>query len=111
MTHHDEFARRLTTALNQGLSDIDTPTRHRLASIRHHAAHADPVALSNHGVLTWAFRHKRLASFIALAILLSGAWFVQKPIHTDSAQTDILLLTDELPPQAYADKKFTQWLN
>jgi hypothetical protein len=111
VTQHDEFARRLTTALNQGLSDIDTPIRHRLASIRHHATHVDPVAIDNRGVLTWAFQHKRLASFVTLALLLAGAWLVQKTPHADTAKTDILLLTDDLPPQAYADKKFTQWLN
>ena len=47
---------------------------------------------------------------MAVGLLLAG-WFVvnlQKP--ADTGQADILLLTDDLPPNAYAEQDFSKWL-
>jgi hypothetical protein len=46
-----------------------------------------------------------------LAIVFSGWWFVHNAQPSYSAETDILLLTGDLPPNAYADKTFSQWLD
>ncbi|MDP2786897.1 MAG: DUF3619 family protein [Pseudomonadota bacterium] len=54
--------------------------------------------------------HAQIALPLALALLLAGWWFVQSLPHPYSPETDILLLTGDLPPDAYADKTFSQWL-
>ncbi|OYY94744.1 MAG: hypothetical protein B7Y41_04000 [Hydrogenophilales bacterium 28-61-23] len=111
VTPDDDFAHRLTSALDQGLREIDAPTGHRLASMRSQAISGDRATLGGIGILAWVHRHIRLASFATLAILLASWWFVQTAPRPYSVETDILLLTGDLPPQAYADKTFSQWLN
>jgi hypothetical protein len=111
VTQQDDFARRLTASLDQGLRQIDASTSQRLASMRRQALAGDRGAHAGHAVLVWVHRHLRLAAFITLAVLWAGWWFVQNAPRPYSAETDILLLTGDLPPDAYADKTFSQWLN
>lgn len=110
MTEHDDFALRVTAALNQGVREIDASTSQRLASMRRQALAGDSALQRGHAVLVWVYRHSRLAAFLALAVLLAGGWFAQNAPRPYSPETDILLLTGDLPPHAYADKTFSQWL-
>jgi len=110
MTKEDEFAYRLTATLDRGVNGIDPATLNRLASMRRQAVSTQPDASRGHHVLTLLHRHGWVSATLALALLLTGWWFAQNTQPTYSAETDILLLTGDLPPNAYADKTFSKWL-
>jgi multidrug efflux pump subunit AcrB len=110
MTQQDDFARRVAATLNQGLRELDVPTGQRLASMRRQALAEVHLNGRNHTVLAWAYRHARMGIFLALALLMAGWWFMQNTPRAYSPETDILLLTGELPPNVYADNAFSQWL-
>jgi hypothetical protein len=110
VTEQDDFARRLTTRLDQGLGQIDAATCHRLTSMRRQVLFSATPTPQGHQILAWVHRHARISLLLALALLFSGWWFTQNTPRAYSAETDILLLTGELPPHAYADKNFSQWL-
>jgi hypothetical protein len=89
---------------------MDATTGQRLAAARRRAL-APLTAHPSHSVLTWAHRNIRLgAAGAALLLLLAGWWIFQPSAPPYSPETDILLLTGELPPAAYADNTFSQWL-
>ena len=44
---------------------------------------------------------------LLLVIMTSAAWYKAQPSVIDG---DVMLLASELPPEAYADKDFDQWL-
>ena len=56
----------------------------------------------------------QFASIVPLLVLLAGLFFIQqwhadRQIH-DAADIDAALLTDDLPPEAYADPGFVEFL-
>ncbi len=107
--NQQEFTHNLVRALNQSTRELDAATLARLASVRHEVVRGDNHH-AGHGVLTHAHRHPWLGLVMAVGLLLAG-WFVvnlQKP--ADTGQADILLLTDDLPPNAYAEQDFSKWL-
>ncbi len=110
MTQDDDFARCLTSNLDRGLAEIDTSTKHRLALLRQQALSGESQMQRGHGVMVWVFGHTQIVLFLALVLLLAGGWFMRSAPRTYSPETDILLLTGDLPPHAYADKTFSQWL-
>ena len=60
---------------------------------------------------SWAWR---LASALPLVVLLAGlwgisAWFKQEQVQA-AAEVDVALLSDDLPPAAYADPGFEEYL-
>ncbi len=110
MTVQDDFTRRLTTVLSKGAEEIDASTTHRLASMRRRALTINNATYVGSPVLTWVHRHSGIGAVLVLVLILSSWWFTQKTPHAYSAETDILLLTGDLPPNAYADKTLTQWL-
>lgn len=110
MTLEDDFARRLTTRLDRGLGEIDASTSHRLALMRRQALARDSGIYRGNSVLTWAHRHTRVSAFLVLALLFASLWLMQSHPRPYSAETDILLLTGDLPPDVYANKTFSQWL-
>jgi multidrug efflux pump subunit AcrB len=111
VTQPDDFARRIAASLNQGVKEIDASTSQRLASMRHQALASNSATQQRgHAVLAWMSRHVWLTAMLALAMLVAGGWFTQNPPRAYSPETDILLLTGDLPPNAYADKTFSQWL-
>lgn len=56
----------------------------------------------------------RLASFVPLAVLLGGLLLIQHRYSEQqisaAAEIDAALLADELPPQAYSDQGFAEFL-
>ncbi len=110
MTQQDEFASRLTTILDDGVKEMDAVMLQRLAVMRRHAVSGFRAPVQGHGVLVILQRHGFISALLVLALLFSGWWYAQNSQPAYSAETDILLLTGDLPPNAYADKTFTQWL-
>ncbi len=111
MTKEDEFAYRLITALDSGVRDMDAATLQQLGALRHQAVASQHSFAHGHHILSLLQRHSLASVLLALFILISGYWFVQTRQSTYSPETDILLLTGELPPNAYADKTFSKWLD
>lgn len=79
---------------------------------------ASGVVLQGGGTLAWAggppSRWLRLASFVPLAVLLGGLLLIQYRYNQQqisaAAEVDAALLVDELPPQAYSDQGFVEFL-
>ena len=111
MTEQDDFAHRLTHVLDSGVNKMDAGTLERLAQVRRHAVTPSRSMSAGHTVVALLHRHAYASTFLALLLALSGWWIAQNSTPSYSAETDILLLTGDLPPNAYADKTFAQWLD
>ncbi len=111
MTKEDEFAHRLITALDSSVRDMDAATLQRLGALRRQAVASQHSLTHGHQILSLLQRHSLVSVLLALFILISGYWFVQSGQPAYSPETDILLLTGDLPPNAYADKTFSKWLD
>lgn len=105
----DDFIRTLTKALDQGAMDLDANTQTRLAGMRR-AAVRNGIRHAGHGTLAYIPRHPWLGGAVVLGLLLAGWLLLQSQRSADTAETDILLLTDDLPPNAYANQDFSKWL-
>jgi hypothetical protein len=111
VTKEDEFAHRLITVLDAGVRDMDDETLRRLGALRRQAVASQHSFSHGHHILSLLQRHSLASILLALFILISGYWFVQTRQPAYSPETDILLLTGDLPPNAYADKTFSKWLD
>ena len=134
MTHfaktQDEFGLRIAAQLNSATLDLphDITERLRAARTRAVAARLMPqtrlqtsksltsqggVGLLNfgdEGLNIWS----RLASLLPLIALVAGLAIIQNIMDDDRAnelaEVDAALLIDDLPPSAYADPGFLQFL-
>jgi hypothetical protein len=135
MTHtantQDEFGLRIAARLNSASLELphDISERLRAARTRAVAARLKPqtrlqtshavtqqngVALlhfgGDEGLNLWS----RLASFLPLIALVAGLALIQNIMDDDRAnelaEVDSALLIDDLPPAAYADPGFLQFL-
>jgi len=126
----DQFGMRIAARLDAATLEIshDVSERLRAARTRAVAARMAPQAklrpssgLSVHngvgmlhfgdeGLNLWS----RLASFLPLVALVAGLAFIQHITDNDRAnelaEVDSALLTDDLPPSAYADPGFLEFL-
>jgi hypothetical protein len=119
------FAQQLTLASPQLSHDISERLRvaHRLAMAQRkplvQSRLKTGVQNNGHGTLTtpadeglnvWS----ALASALPLLVLVMGLmaiqWIQQDQLTLEMAATDSALLTDELPPDAYTDAGFAQFL-
>jgi len=120
-------ARRITAALTQRAEDLPHDITERLRVNRQRAVDrarelrklsAAPVAqvqrggmLAMSGPPSWWLR---LASAMPLALLLVGLLFIQRSYVDQqvraAAEVDAAILTDDLPPQAYSDPGFAEFL-
>jgi hypothetical protein len=132
-SHHlavDPFARRLASRLDEGTRDLPHDISERLRAARTRATGARLVQapalqaaggiqiqngvgmlhFGDEGLSLWS----RIAAFLPLIALVAGLVCVKQ--FLDDAQADQLaevdaaLLTDDLPPAAYADPGFLQFL-
>jgi len=110
VTQQDDFAHRLTAILDAGITEMDAVTLNRLAQMRRQVVTGGQTLSQGHGVLALLHRHAFASAFLVLLLALSSWWYLQNSQPSFSAETDILLLTGDLPPNAYADKTFSQWL-
>jgi hypothetical protein len=106
----NDVGKRIAEILDQGCRSLDTTTVAQLASMRRLALSNRKHSQVGQGLLAWTHDHPWRTMLLA-ATLLVAAWTGyswQQP--SDNSDVDILLLTDELPPQAYAEKDFNAWL-
>lgn len=119
--NEERYAYRVRQALNLGLNDIPPAASRRLEAARHLAlAHQKPaepeMVTANAG--TSSFRSGAYTPYLkqALAVLalLLGMWisFYWHSIQyvTELEDVDSALLTDDLPPDAFLDNDFFEWL-
>ena len=121
-----QFAQRLTAHLSGGAQALphDISERLRFSRERALASHRAVAALTTAPVLVAAGRAAalgsppslwlRLVSALPLAMLVAGLVFIQH--HHDlqqievAAEIDSALLADDLPPAAYGDPGFSEFL-
>ncbi len=91
-------------ALDDGLDQMDQATRSRLYTARREALH--PASqIGTAGTILALARHHPWTTMLLLACgLLVAAWFGLRPQPAMEGEAlDIMLLTGDIPPQAYAD--------
>lgn len=119
--NEERFAHRVRQTLNFGLQDIPPAAPRRLEAARHLALARQKQTrpqLVITGVGMAAFRTSTYVPYIkqilAAAALLLGMWisFYWHSVQyvTELEAVDSALLTDELPPDAFLDNDFFEWL-
>lgn len=123
MTHEFEesdFARRVRSVLDQGTTDVGDKVSIRLYearcdALRHQAAAAGAASLAGVGhvfVEIFHNHYRGILAFVALAIGALGVQVWQNGQEADElAEIDSELLSDEVPPSAYTDQGFLEWLD
>jgi len=134
MTHtaktQDEFGFRIAAHLNSASSALPHDISERLRAARTRAVAARLVSqprlatqasssnqngtamlhFGDEGLNIWS----KLASFLPLIALVAGLALIQNLLDDDRAnelaEVDSALLTDDLPPSAYSDPGFLQFL-
>jgi hypothetical protein len=135
MTHtantQDEFGLRIAARLNSASLDLPHDISERLRAARTRAVaarlkpqtrlqtssaitHQNGAALLNFGGDEGLNLWSRLASLLPLLALIAGLAIIQNIMDDDGAnelaEIDSALLIDDLPPDAYADPGFLQFL-
>ena len=119
--NEERYAFRIRQALNHGLKDIQPAASRRLEAARHLALARQKQAAPEMvlaGAGTSSFRMSAytpyLKQFLAVAALLLGMWisFYWHSVQyvTELQDVDSALLTDDLPPDAFLDNDFFEWL-
>lgn len=120
--NEERYACRVRQALNHGLKDIPLSTGRRLEAARHLALSkqkqpAGELVAAGSGslaLLKTGHHHPYVKQALAILALLLGMWisfywhsleYVSQLEEVDSA-----LLTDDLPPEAFLDNDFFEWL-
>ena len=119
--NEERYAYRVRQTLNHGLKDIPPAASRRLEAARHLALArqkqaAPEMALAGAG--TSSFRSGThlpyLKQVFAILALLLGMWisFYWHSVQyvTELEEVDSALLTDDLPPDAFLDNDFFEWL-
>jgi hypothetical protein len=124
----DRFGRRLAARLDAGLDDLPPDVTERLRAARTQALARRKVAVlqtastvvasgsqaalgSGDDRFTWWQRIASALPLLALAAGLVAIHVVQNERRAaEVAEVDAALLTDDLPPAAYADPGFAQFL-
>jgi len=119
--NEERYAYRVRQALNHGLKDIPPATARRLEAARHLALSKQKqstaeLVMAGHGSSSFRFgaHIPYIKQLLAIAALLLGMWlsfYWQSVQYTsDLEQVDSALLSDDLPPEAFLDNDFFEWL-
>lgn len=119
--NEERYAHRVRQSLNLGLKDIPPAASRRLEAARHQALARQKQAapqLTTAGIGTFALRMSTYAPIIkqllAVVALLLGMWisFYWHSVEyvTELEDVDSALLVDDLPPDAFLDNDFFEWL-
>ncbi|HSG23581.1 MAG TPA: DUF3619 family protein [Azonexus sp.] len=117
----ERYAHRVRLALNHALNDIPPTASRRLEAARHLALSrqklATPkMALASSGSLPFSTTPHApyVKQVLAIVALLLGMWisFYWHSVEYVSAleEVDSALLADALPPEAFMDNDFLEWL-
>lgn len=120
--NEERYASRVRQALSHGLKDISPASARRLEAARHLAlarqkqSEAQMVVAghSARGAFRFAADHRYLRQILAVLALLLGMWI---SFYLDSVkyvgaieEVDTALLSGDLPPEAFLDNDFFEWL-
>lgn len=119
--NENDFSKKLTSYLDNGLARIDEPQLAKLRSARTQAlaAHREPirilglVSVSGHVMTPTYFLRKPLFWLPILAILAAVLTYQadsSDDIYDEAGAMDAQLLTGELPIDAFLDKDFAEWV-
>jgi hypothetical protein len=119
--NEDRYAYRVRQALNLGLNNIPSAASRRLEAARHLALarqkQAEPqmvTASAGSSLLRMGAYVPYLKQILAVMALLLGMWmsFYWHSVQyvTELEDVDSALLTDDLPPDAFLDNDFFEWL-
>lgn len=120
----DQFGRRVAMRLDAATREMPYEVNERLRAARVRALHVRrqhevaPVIVGRGGAATLGLGQRswfnRLASVLPLVLLAAGLVLIHIAQSdrraTELAEVDAALLTDDLPPAAYADPGFVQYL-
>jgi hypothetical protein len=123
-TGADQFGRAVAARLSAGTDELDHAVRERLRAarvralqVRKQASEPAPVRLGHDGAAALGERLSlwhRIGSVLPLLVLAAGLVLIHSVQAdrraTEIAEVDAALLTDDLPPSAYADPGFVQFL-
>jgi hypothetical protein len=121
------LARRITARLTQGTDELPHDITERLRVARQQAVERARQLRKLSAAPAWAAQGNasaalsgspswwlRLASVVPLALLLVGLVVIQRTYLEQqisaAAEIDEAILTDDLPPQAYSDPGFAEFL-
>jgi hypothetical protein len=111
---------RIRDALNQSTDTLSGKVSVRLYearcdALRHQAVSADAVGIAGLGfVLSRAIHHhfRLILAVLSLAVGATGVQLWQNSQEVaELADIDSQLLSDEVPPSAYTDQGFMEWLH
>ncbi|MCL2346059.1 MAG: DUF3619 family protein [Desulfobulbus sp.] len=125
--NEQRYAYRIRQLLNRGLNDMPPATARRLEAARHLALSRQKqeapqlvLAGAGHHGLHWPLFLRsgvdfaRAKPFLAIVALLFGMWlsFYWHSVQyvNEIEAVDSALLTDDLPPEAFLDREFIEWL-
>jgi hypothetical protein len=123
--NEERYASRVRQVLNHSLQEIPPAASRRLAAARHLALsrqkQAEPeLVLATAGnwagnqLLRAGIDFARFKPFLAIIALLLGMWlaFYWHSIQyvSEIEAVDMALLADDIPPEAFLDNEFIEWL-
>jgi Protein of unknown function (DUF3619) len=119
--NEERYASRVRQALNHGLKDIPPPSARRLEAARHLALSRQKQAMpemvtAGHSTSLFQFTtgNRYVRQLLAALALLLGMWisFYMDSVKYVTAieEVDSALLADDLPPEAFMDNDFFEWL-
>ena len=123
----DRFGRRVAARLSAGTAELSYEITERLRAARTQAVAARrsvslktaPAVFSSGAAATLSFGEgpslwRRIATAIPLLVLAAGLVVINSVQNdqraSEVAEVDAALLTDDLPPSAYADPGFAQFV-
>jgi hypothetical protein len=120
----DQFGRQVALRLSAGTDELSYETRERLRAARVRALsvrkkpEVSPVVVGRGASATLALGEGswlyRIGSVLPLIVLAAGLVLIHVSQSdgraSELAEVDAALLTDDLPPAAYADPGFVQYL-
>jgi hypothetical protein len=117
----ERYGYRVRQLLNHGLNDIPPTASRRLEAARHLAlskqkqpVHQAVLAHAGNWSISSSSNIPYLKQILAITALLLGMWisFYLDSMNYVSAleEVDSALLADDLPPEAFMDNDFFEWL-
>lgn len=120
--NEERYAYRVRQALNHGIKDIPQSTSRRLEAARHLALAkqkqtTSELVVAGSGALSLLKTGQHLPYLkqgLAILALLLGMWISfywhSQEYVSQLEEVDSALLTDDLPPEAFLDNDFFEWL-